>query len=92
VNKKTVIFSLTSVLVITTLLLSACGAPAPTEVPATVAPPSQVPATEVPTEPQPPALPNCGTDPVVMNVVFETGWTMPTQLTEEFTRQFPNVT
>ena len=27
-----------------------------------------------------------------MNVVFETGWDMPTQLTEEFTRQFPNVT
>ncbi len=36
--------------------------------------------------------PNCGTDPVVMKVTFETGWDMPTQLTEEFTRQFPNVT
>jgi raffinose/stachyose/melibiose transport system substrate-binding protein len=27
-----------------------------------------------------------------MKAVFETGWDMPTQLTEEFTRQFPNVT
>jgi raffinose/stachyose/melibiose transport system substrate-binding protein len=27
-----------------------------------------------------------------MKVVFETGWDMPTQLTEEFTKQFPNVT
>jgi raffinose/stachyose/melibiose transport system substrate-binding protein len=27
----------------------------------------------------------------MMNVVFETGWDMPTQLTEEFTKQFPNV-
>jgi raffinose/stachyose/melibiose transport system substrate-binding protein len=27
-----------------------------------------------------------------MKAVFETGWDMPTQLTEEFTKQFPNVT
>jgi raffinose/stachyose/melibiose transport system substrate-binding protein len=27
-----------------------------------------------------------------MKVTFETGWDMPTQLTEEFTSQFPNVT
>ncbi len=27
-----------------------------------------------------------------MKVTFETGWDMPTQLTEEFTNQFPNVT
>jgi raffinose/stachyose/melibiose transport system substrate-binding protein len=27
-----------------------------------------------------------------MKVTFETGWDMPTQLTEEFTKQFPNVT
>jgi len=92
VNKKSVIFSLTSFLVLTSMLLSACGAPAATEVPATVAPATEAPATEAPTEPPAAALPNCGTDPVVMNVVFETGWDMPTLLSEEFTKQFPNVT
>jgi raffinose/stachyose/melibiose transport system substrate-binding protein len=84
-NKKSVLFSLASLLVLTSMLLSSCGAPATTA--ATVAP-----ATEVPTEPPAAALPNCGTDPVVMKVTFETGWDMPTQLTEEFTKQFPNVT
>jgi raffinose/stachyose/melibiose transport system substrate-binding protein len=61
------------------MLLAACT-PAPTVAPTEV-------ATEATTE----ALPSCGTDPVVMHVVFETGWDMPTLLTEEFTRQFPNV-
>jgi raffinose/stachyose/melibiose transport system substrate-binding protein len=89
-NKKSVLFSLASLLVLTSMLLSSCGAPATTA--ATVAPATEVPATEVPTEPPAAALPNCGTDPVVMKVTFETGWDMPTQLTEEFTKQFPNVT
>ncbi|WP_417307851.1 ABC transporter substrate-binding protein [Devosia sp.] len=38
------------------------------------------------------AAPSCGTDPVVMNSYFETGFPLPTRLAEEFTRQFPNVT
>jgi raffinose/stachyose/melibiose transport system substrate-binding protein len=84
-NKKSVLFSLASLLVLTSMLLSSCGAPATTAA-------TEVPATEVPTEPPAAALPNCGTDPVVMKVTFETGWDMPTQLTEEFTKQFPNVT
>jgi raffinose/stachyose/melibiose transport system substrate-binding protein len=86
-NKKSVLFSLASLLVLTSMLLSACGAPATTVAPATTAP-----ATEAPTVPPAAALPNCGTDPVVMKVTFETGWDMPTQLTEEFTKLFPNVT
>jgi raffinose/stachyose/melibiose transport system substrate-binding protein len=79
-----------------TFLLAACGTatstPAPaTSAPATAAPketaaPANTPTAEVA------ALPNCGSDPVVMKAVFETGWDMPTKLTEEFTRQFPNVT
>jgi raffinose/stachyose/melibiose transport system substrate-binding protein len=118
-NKKSLVWFLVSLLVLSSLLLSACGtpattaAPAATEAPATQAPaPTEVPteppapapteapateapaATEVPTEPAAPVAtgPNCGTDPVVMKVVFETGWDMPTKLTEEFTKQFPNVT
>ncbi len=34
----------------------------------------------------------CGTDPVVLNAYFETGFDIPFKLAEEFTKQFPNVT
>jgi raffinose/stachyose/melibiose transport system substrate-binding protein len=36
--------------------------------------------------------PDCGTDPVVLNAYFETGFDIPFKLSEEFTKQFPNVT
>ena len=38
------------------------------------------------------AAPSCGTDPVVLNAYFETGFPLPSRLAEEFTKQFPNVT
>lgn len=38
------------------------------------------------------AAPSCGPDPVALNAYFETGFPLPTKLSEEFTRQFPNVT
>ncbi|MCZ4345431.1 extracellular solute-binding protein [Devosia neptuniae] len=38
------------------------------------------------------AAPSCGTDPVVLNAYFETGFPLPTRLADEFTTQFPNVT
>src|SRR5688572_27534229 len=101
-NKKSVLWSLASLLVLTSLLLSACGAPAPTAAPATdiaTEPPAatEVPATEVATEAastEPPAAagPSCGTDPVVLNASFETGFDLPFKLAEEFTKQYPNVT
>lgn len=93
-NKKSALWSLTSLVVLSAMLLSACGAPASTAAPATAVPATVAPAaTAVPATAAPVAAgPNCGTDPVVMKVVFETGWDMPTQLTEEFTKQFPNVT
>src|SRR4051812_21332502 len=37
------------------------------------------------------ATPSCGTAPVTMNAYFETGFPLPTALTKEFTKQFPNV-
>jgi raffinose/stachyose/melibiose transport system substrate-binding protein len=82
-------------LVLCGILLAACM-PATTAVPATQAP-TKAAATTAPEDTKPtatsePVLPGCGTDPVVMKVVFETGWDMPTKLTEEFTKQFPNVT
>jgi len=38
------------------------------------------------------AAPSCGTDPLVLNSYFETGFPLPGKLAEEFTKQFPNVT
>src|SRR5205085_6101009 len=38
------------------------------------------------------AAPSCGTDPVVLNSYFETGFPLPTELSKAFTKQFPNVT
>ncbi|MFO7294140.1 MAG: ABC transporter substrate-binding protein [Acidimicrobiia bacterium] len=36
--------------------------------------------------------PSCGTDEVVLNAYFETGFDLPFELAEEFSNQFPNVT
>ena len=91
-NKKSVRWSLASLLVLTFLLLSACGTPAATVGPTATQAPATAVATAAPTETPVPALPNCGTDPVVLNAYFETGFPVPRQLAEEFTRQFPNVT
>ncbi|NMC83780.1 MAG: extracellular solute-binding protein [Anaerolineaceae bacterium] len=75
------------------MLLSACGAAA---TPAATATEAQTAAateatTEVATETAV-ATPSCGTDPVVLNAYFETGFDLPFKLAEEFTKQYPNVT
>ena len=71
------------------------AAPPATEVPA-AATDTQVAATnaptEAPTEVPTASLPSCGTDPVVLKASFETGFDLPFKLSEEFTKQFPNVT
>jgi raffinose/stachyose/melibiose transport system substrate-binding protein len=38
------------------------------------------------------AVPDCGTEPVELRAYFETGFDLPFELADEFTRQFPNVT
>ena len=96
-NRKSVLSTFASLLVLTSMLLSACGAPATTAPPtATQAPATQAPATAVstaaPTEVPAAAVPSCGTDPVVLNAYFETGFDLPFKLSEEFTKQYPNVT
>lgn len=40
----------------------------------------------------PAQAPTCGTEPVELRAYFETGFDLPFELSEEFTRQFPNVT
>ena len=102
-NRKTVLWSLASLLLLTSILLAACGAPATTaapaatEAPATQPPaateaPTEVAATEAPTEAPAATGPSCGTEPVVLKASFETGFDLPFKLAEEFTKQYPNVT
>ena len=38
------------------------------------------------------SAPDCGTEPVTLNAYFETGFDLPFNLSDEFTKQFPNVT
>jgi raffinose/stachyose/melibiose transport system substrate-binding protein len=90
-------FSTAAVLAVLALILAACGTPAATTTAPTTAAPTKAVATtapkaEEPTATKAPELPNCGTDPVVMNGYFETGFDDVIKLTEEFTKQFPNVT
>jgi raffinose/stachyose/melibiose transport system substrate-binding protein len=94
--------SLLGLLVVLSMLLAACGAPATTAAPTATQPPVETKApveetsapvpTTAPTEPQAPAVPNCGTEPVVLNAYFETGFDLPFKLAEEFSKQYPNVT
>lgn len=108
-KKKSALWFLASLLVMISLLLSACGAPVATTAPAATQAPDTEVATEAPvadtvvaTEEEPaeapteaPAAavsPSCGTDPVVLNAYFETGFDIPFKLSEEFTKQYPNVT
>jgi alpha-glucoside transport system substrate-binding protein len=59
-NKKSLLWSLISLMVLASMVLAACGSPA-TEAPATVAPatqaPTEAPATEAPTATEAPAMP-----------------------------------
>ncbi len=100
-SKKFMLSSVVSLVVLTSLLLSSCGPTVTTAAPATAAPATAAPATAAPATAAPTvaptavpiaAGPTCGTDPVVMNAYFETGFDIPFKLAEEFTKQYPNVT
>ena len=87
---------LLALLLFVSIAVSACK-PAATEAPTTAPTEAVVEATEesvteAPTEAEVSELPNCGTDPVVLNAYFETGFDLPFVLAEEFTKQYPNVT
>ncbi|HSG44000.1 MAG TPA: extracellular solute-binding protein, partial [Anaerolineales bacterium] len=92
-NKKSVLWSLVSLVVLASLLLSACGTPATTAPTDT----EVLAATEAPESTEAPEAPvaaglSCGTDPIVLKATFETGFDLPFKLAEEFTNQYPNVT
>jgi len=87
---KKITLRLLCLMMLSSMILAACGQPA-TTTPAPTQPPTAA-ATEVPTAVPVATTPNCGTDPVVLNAYFETGFDLPFSLSDEFTKQFPNVT
>jgi len=80
------------------LIASACNSATatPTQVPATPTAAPTATATAAPSVVASPTAPSiatyCGTAPVVLNAYFETGFDIPFKLSDEFTKQFPNVT
>lgn len=76
------------------VLVSACAPPGAVGSATPAVTPSSPAATGGPATPSEPvaAGPDCGTDPITLNAYFETGFDIPFKLSEEFTRQFPNVT
>jgi raffinose/stachyose/melibiose transport system substrate-binding protein len=91
------------VLVIGAALVAGCAGPGAGDTTTTTAAPmttTQAPAsttaapgsTTTTTTTAAPAMPGCGTDAVVLNAYFETGFDLPFDLADEFTKQFPNVT
>ena len=83
---------------VATILVAACAAPGAVSpsVEASAAAPSTAPSAGAPSEaPSASAAasgPSCGTGPVTLNAYFETGFDIPFKLSEEFTKQYPNVT
>ena len=84
---------------VTGILFAACAAPGAVTTPSPLATTAPTTAPAVSTQPStaPSASaaavgPSCGTDPVVLNAYFETGFDLPFKLSDEFTKQFPNVT
>ncbi len=83
-----------------TILVTACAAPgtvsspssAPSAAAPTIAPSASVGSSAAPSASAVAAGPTCGTAPVVLNAYFETGFDLPFKLSDEFTKQFPNVT
>ena len=83
------------------ILVAACAAPGAVATPspaASAAPTAAAPSASneasaaAPSASAVAAGPSCGTDPVELNAYFETGFDLPFKLSDEFTKQFPNVT
>jgi raffinose/stachyose/melibiose transport system substrate-binding protein len=83
-----------------TLVVAACASPGAVTPPPSTAPTAAPPSVAAPSasgagpsgSAAAAAGPNCGTAPVTLNAYFETGFDLPFKLSDEFTKQFPNVT
>ena len=78
------------------ILVAACASPGAVATPTTAPSPSEAPSgstgAESPSASSTAGGPDCGTDPVTLSAYFETGFDIPFKLSEEFTKQYPNVT
>jgi raffinose/stachyose/melibiose transport system substrate-binding protein len=78
------------------LVAAACSSSAASPTPNPTATPTTAPTqTEAAQTPSPVATvsgPTCGTQPVTLNAYFETGFDLPFKLSEEFAKEYPNVT
>ena len=76
------------------IVVTGCAAPGAVATP----PPTAPPASATPGDSSAPSasavakVPDCGTDPVTLNIYHETISELMPQLSAEFTKQFPNVT
>jgi raffinose/stachyose/melibiose transport system substrate-binding protein len=78
-------------LTLATVLVAACAGPGAVST-GTASSASNAGASAAPSTSAAAAGPNCGTAPAKLNAYFETGFDLPFKLSEEFTKQFPNVT
>jgi raffinose/stachyose/melibiose transport system substrate-binding protein len=74
------------------ILVAACAPPGAVSTPSAATTPAASASSSAPSASAAAVGPTCGTDPVKLNAYFETGFDLPFKLSEEFTRQFPNVT
>jgi raffinose/stachyose/melibiose transport system substrate-binding protein len=81
-----------AVMTVATVLVAACASPGAVPTQSATATAGSTGASSEPSTSAAAAGPNCGTDPVKLNAYFETGFDLPFKLSEEFTKQFPNVT
>jgi raffinose/stachyose/melibiose transport system substrate-binding protein len=81
-------------IIVVAILAAACASPGTQATPSAASPSSPGSSATASTTPSEPVAtgPDCGTDPVVLNAYFETGFDIPFKLSEEFTKQYPNVT
>jgi raffinose/stachyose/melibiose transport system substrate-binding protein len=73
---------------LTIILVAACATPGAVATPS----PTASQASTAPSASIAAAGPTCGTAPVELNAYFETGFDVPFKLSDEFTKQYPNVT
>jgi raffinose/stachyose/melibiose transport system substrate-binding protein len=74
------------------VLFAGCAAPGTLSTPSPSTATATAATSSGATSESPSAGPTCGTDPVKLSAFFETGFDVPFKLSEEFSKQYPNVT
>ena len=74
------------------IVVAGCAAPGPAATPPPTAAPTAAGESAAPSASAEAAVPDCGRDPVALNIYHETISDLMPQLSAEFTKQYPNVT